>query len=394
MDIRAILITGVPSDPGPDGYPQTENFGGIPLTLFPLLGRPVLNRVADRLRSVGIDSISVLRASDSGSALLGSIAIEDARTSDLCWKDVQSENIWRAAEEVFEAQGQAGAELIILIRLGAYAEVELDPLIQFHLDQRNHITQVVGSDGPLDFFVLSTSRRNDAAFLFRNKLGKTRVQTEPFQTGGYVNRLRTPADLHALAFDSLMQKTSIQPVAEQVRPGIWVAAGARVDRNVRLVAPCYIGTLSRIRSGSLITRGSSIEHHCVVDRGSVVEASTLLPLSYLGGGLDLAYSVLGIKRIYSLKYCAELEVEDASLVSMLPSTSILRTLSHAANLLTFVPRQILQSLFGQRKRRESQIGSQCPSSETFDATTVAQPVTRDRTLPSRVVAGMREYGNQ
>jgi carbonic anhydrase/acetyltransferase-like protein (isoleucine patch superfamily) len=385
MDIRAILLTGVPSESDSD-CGASESFSRTPLSLLPVLGWPVLHRVAERLRSVGIEPISVLHAGDSGSALL-----EDSRTSDLSWKDVPSDQIWRAAEEAFEAQGQAGAELIIVIRLGAYAEVELDPLIQFHLDQRNHITQVVGSDGPLDFFVLSASRRNDAAFLFRHKLGNTRVQTEPFLTRGYVNGLRTPADLRALAFDSLMQKTSIQPVAEQIRPGIWVASGARVDRNVRLVAPCYIGTLSRIRSGSLITRGSSIEHHCVVDCGSVVEASTLLPLSYLGGGLDLAHSVLGSKRIYSVKHGAELEVEDASLVSTLPTTSIARTLNHAANLVTFVPRQIIQSLFGQRKQRESQINS---TSGTFDATVVAQPVIQDRTLPSSVVAGMREYGNQ
>jgi carbonic anhydrase/acetyltransferase-like protein (isoleucine patch superfamily) len=341
------------------------------------------------LRSVGIEPISVLHASDSGSALL-----EDARTTDLCWKEVPSDQIWRAAEEAFEAQGQAGAELIVVVRLGAYAEVELDPLIQFHLDQRNYITQVVATDGPLDFFVVSASRRNDAAFLFRHKLGNTRVQTERFQTRGYANRLRTPADLRALAFDSLMQKTSIQPVAKQARPGIWVASGARVDRHARLVAPCYIGTLSRIKAGSLITRGSSIEHHCVVDRGSVVEASTLLPLSYLGGGLDLAHSVLGSRRIYNAKHGAELEVEDASLVSMLPSTSILRTLNHAANLVTFIPRQIIQNFFGEHKQRESQIGSPCPGSESFGASAVAQPVTQDRTLPSRVVVGMREYGNQ
>lgn len=389
MDVRAILLTGIPAEPAATSCAATESFSGAPLSLLPVLGRSVLHRTAARLKSCGIDSISVLRANDSGCSL-----VEDPPHSELRWKDVPAEQIWRAAEEEFETLGQAGAELVILIRLGAYAEVEIDPLIQFHLDQRSHITQVAALDGPLDFFVLSASRRNDAAFLLRHKLGETRVKTLPFETRGYVNQLRSAADLRALAADSLMQKTSIQPVGKQIRPGIWVASGARIDHNVRLVAPCYIGTFSRIKSGSLITRGSCIEHHCVVDCGSAVESSTLLPLSYLGTGLDLTHSVVGSKRIFSVKHEAELQMEDAGLISTVPGTSMLRTLNHAANLITFVPRQIFQSLLGQPKQRESQIGSECSASGSFDASAIAQPISQDRSLPSSVVAGMREYGNQ
>ena len=387
MDIRAILLTGVPGENASNG--PAETFSGSPLSLLPVLGHSVLYRVSERLRCFGADSISVLRGIDSTPA-----SAEETPKYDLRWKDVPADQIWRAAEEEFEALGQGGAELVILIRLGAYAEVELDPLLQFHLDQRSYITQVAASDGLLDFFVLSASRRNDAAFLFRHKLGNTRTSTKPFLTHGYVNRLRTPADLRMLAGDSLMQKTSIQPVGEQIRPGIWVAPGARVNRNVRLVAPCYIGAFSRIRAGSLITRGSSIEHHCVVDCGSVVEASSLLPLSYLGTGLDLTNSVVGSKRIFGVRYGAELEVEDPTLLSALPSTSALRTLKHAANLVSFVPRQMVQGFFKQRKLRDSQIDSRCPTTGPFDATAVAQPVSQDARLSSTVVAGVREYGNQ
>ena len=393
MDIRAILLAGVPIDSDPtSGEARSaapEAFSGVPLSFLPLLGCPILRRITDRLRKSGIDSISVLRAAPSISPLL-----EDLRLSDPDCKEVPGDQLWRAAEEEFENLVQAGAELVILIRVGAYAEVELDPLIQFHLDQRSHITQVMAADGLIDFFVLSGSRRNDAAFLLRHSLRKTRVQTRPFETLGYVNRLQTPADLRALALDSLMKKTSIQPLGTEIRPGVWVARGARVNRDVRLVAPCYIGPSSKIRAGALITRGSSIEHHCVVDCGSVVEASTLLPLSYLGAGLDLTHSVLGSRRVFSVKHNAQLEVGDATLVSMLPNTSALRTLNHAANLITFVPRQIVRSLIGERRQRESQVDSKCPSPGSFDPGAVTRPVTQERALSSGVVAGMREYGNQ
>jgi carbonic anhydrase/acetyltransferase-like protein (isoleucine patch superfamily) len=276
-----------------------------------------------------------------------------------------------------------------VMRLGAYAEVEIDPLLQFHLDKRNHVTQVAGPEGALDFFVLSASRRNDAAFLFRNKLAKTRVLAPPFVTKGYVNALRSAADLRRLVQDAFALKTTIQPVGEEVRPGVWVANGAKIHRSVRLVAPCYVGAFSKVRAGALITRGSAIEHHSVVDCGSVVEASTLLPLSCLGAGLDLTYSVVGSKKIVSVKYGAELEVEDATLVSAVPSTSMLRTLSHAAGLLTFVPRQVVRGFSGS-KIRKTQLEAECPTG-SFDPSAVTHSVGQDRpALTSGVVARARE----
>jgi NDP-sugar pyrophosphorylase family protein len=394
MDVRAIVLTGVEvdsSNPMPLVNDSPETFSGIPHALLPVLGRSVLHHVVDRLKSAGVDSISVLNAADSSLPL-----IEEAKRPDLRWKDVPSTQLWRIAEEEFDELVQAGAEMVIVLRLGAYAEVEVDPLLQYHLDQRSHTTQVFAADGPLDFFVLCGSRRNDARFLLRNKLAKMRVQTQPYQTFGYVNRLQTVGDLRRLTLDSFLQKTSIQPQGQQIRPGIWVAEGAKVDRNVRLVAPCYVGSHARVRAGALITRGSSLEHHSMVDRGTVVEASTLLPLSYLGAGLDLVYSVVGFKRIASIRHSAQLEIEDASLVSVVPSTSALRTLDHAMNLVTFLPREIFSSMFSKRKLRKSQRALE-RMTPGFDGNAVAQTMTQERQqLTAGVVAntGVMKYGNE
>lgn len=393
MDVRAILVTGVPaetSDGSAPKRPSSEAFAGVPFFLLPILGQPLIQRFADRLIKSGIDSVTILNAAWSSSPLL-----VEARRGDLRWKDVAADEVWRVAEEEFNELVHGGAELVIVARLGAYCEIEVDSLLQSHIDGRNHITQVAAGDGPLEFFVLSGSRRNDAAFLFRNKLARMRVESKPFVIDGYVNRLRTTLDFRSLVVDSLTLRTRIQPCGEQVRPGIWMGAGARIDRGVRLVAPCYIGPHAKVRAGALVTRASSLEHHAVVDCGSVIEASTLLPLAYLGTGLDLMHSVVGFRRIASTKYAAEMEVEDTTLVSELPATSTLRTLAHAANLISFVPRQIIQSVFGgRRKLRETQLAPECPTAD-FDPSAVAHPVAKDRqALAPTVVAGMREYGNQ
>lgn len=386
MDLRAILVIGHP-EPLNEGITrtvETESFSGVPLAFLPVLGRPLLHRLADRLKRAGIDSIAVLNTGGCSSPL-----VEDAHRSDLKWKNVSAQQAWREAEEQFDEFVHSGADLVLLVRLGAYAEVEIDPLIQFHLDQRNHVTQVANENGALDFFVLSSSRRNDAAFLLRNKLAKMRVVAKPFMTHGYTNPLQNAADFRRLVLDSFSLKTSIEPVGEQVRPGIWIGTGARVHRSVRLVAPCYIGPYSKVRKGALITRGSAIEHHSVVDCGSVVEASTLLPLSYLGAGLDLAHSILGNKRIVSVKYGAELEVEDKSLVSAVPATSALRTLQDAASLAVFVPHQFIRSLVAGAKAKPRPAQVECPSG--FDAAAVTRPAVQEHpALTSGVIARVRE----
>src|SRR5262249_62380846 len=129
---------------------------------------------------------------------------------------------------------------------------------------------------------------------------------------------------------SVRVKIVIRSGGKQLRPGGLDGQGTRIERYVRLVATCYVGPLARVRSCSLITRGSSIEHHSVVDCGTVVEASTLLPLSYPGSGLDLVHSVVGLKRMSSVKYSAELETEDRSLVSVIPASSLWRTVHDAS----------------------------------------------------------------
>ena len=385
MDIRAILLIGNP-DPLDTAAcsADTESFSGLPLSLLPVLGKPLLHRFADRLKKAGVDSIAVINTGECSSPLA-----EDARRSDFKWKNVSAQQAWREAEEQFDEFVHSGADLVLLVRLGAYAEVEIDPLIQFHLDQRNHVTQVAKDDGALELFVLSSSRRNDAAFLIRNKLAKMRVAAKPFITHGYVTRLQNAADFRRLILDSFSLRTSIQPIGEQLRPGIWIGTGARVHRSARLVAPCYIGPYSKVRKGALITRGSSVEHHSVIDCGSVLEASTLLPLSYLGAGLDLTHSILGNKRIVSVKYGAELEVQDESLVAAVPATSAVRTLKDAANLAAFVPRQLIRSLVAGAKAKPAPVQVECPSG--FDAAAVTRPAVQEHAaLTSSVIARVRE----
>src|SRR5437764_2182014 len=117
---------------------------------------------------------------------------------------------------------------------------------------------------------------------------------------GHVSRLRTAADLRQLTADGLLARKAVKPLGREIQPGVWVGTGGRVQRGARLVAPCYVGAHARVRSAAVLTRATAIEHHAEVDCGTVVEGATVLPFSYVGAGLDVAYSIVGYRKIAPL----------------------------------------------------------------------------------------------
>ena len=102
------------------------------------------------------------------------------------------EQLWQAAEEEFQRCAEDGAELVVVLRMGPYVEVDYEEMIQHHLDRRSCVTRAVDKEkSALDLFVLSASARQDAAELFQSRLQHLRRESEPFPVKGYVNRLQT-----------------------------------------------------------------------------------------------------------------------------------------------------------------------------------------------------------
>jgi len=253
---------------------------------------------------------------------------------------VPAERLWRAAENAFHESGQGSADVVLLIRMGAYVELDVEKLVQVHLEGQHRVTRAVADGLPLDVFCVYGSRRNDAASIFRSQFGGCRGQWTPLLHEGYINMLGDSRDLRQFAVDVLTLKTETRPAGEEIRPGIWVAPQAAVEKGARLVAPAFVGTSARIRSGAVVTRCTTIEHHSEVDCGTVIENSTLLPYSSVGAGLDLAHSVAGMGRIANLRRGAIVEISDASLFGLVSAHGGRRFWSAAAEF----PRRLWQAI--------------------------------------------------
>lgn len=395
MDVRAIILVGTSKgtqnalDGSGTSFEQLADgtISGIPIALLPLFGRSLVSRMADRLIESGVDSVSILSTRQ--------VLDQKPLPPQVCWKNESPENIWRAAEDELAELAQRGAEVVLLLRMGCYVELNLDNLLQFHIDQRSRVTQVSDAAGPLDYFVISSSRRNDAAHLFRTRLTNSRVPVREFHFSTYVNRLGHPRDFRQIAFDSFNLKTSIRPGGKEIRPGVWKEDGAKIDRGARVIAPAYIGASSRIRASALVTRCSVIEHHCLIDCGTAVDNSTVLPFSHMGPALDLCNSILSLQHITNLTRNVLVTIEDPNLVRSVSQTASVRLLEHTAELISYLPRQIWRGLSGVEGPKPVSIAETTNvDMQHYEPPLVGECARQDSKVFETDLAVVRRYGNQ
>lgn len=344
MDVKAILVVGNPEFAGATNTQLPETFSGLPFALCDVLGKTVLARTVQRLQRFGISQIVSVCEHEIFSSL-------DPKLVNECHIVCDGRGLWRCAESVFNDFVQKGAELVLVIRLGAYAELDYEDFIQFHLERHGRATVAVDARGyRIGTVGLCASRRNDAAFLFRHNLERFRVPCQQYEFRGYVNRLITPGDFRQLAVDALLQRNHLQPVGREIRPGVWAGTAARIHPRARIVAPAYIGDHARLRASAVITRLSAVEHHAVIDCGTVIENTSVAPYTYVGAGLDLNYSVVSNNRIASLHRNVEVEIKDPKLVSTISASAPLRVVREATALAAFLPKQVFRGMFAKSPR--------------------------------------------
>ena len=386
MDIRGILLANSEQN-------VAENQAlGIPLATLDVAGKSTLQRMAERLQQYGISSVS---------AVVEAVPSSGVRNfglpSDVTCVSAAPDRFWRTAESVFNDMAQSGAELVILIRLGAYAEVDFEKQVQFHIDRKERVTRMASDEQMLEIFCISASRRNDAASLFRTQLAHCRSECPVLQHDGYVNPLATARDLRQFAIDILTRQAQTCAAGKEIKPGVWSAPGALIEKGARVLAPAFVGSLARIRSGAVITRCSSVERHAEVDCGTVVENSTVLPFSYVGAGLDLAHSIAGMGSIVNLHRDVTVTIADRKLLGSTSVAAGKRFVTSAAEAITYLPKLAFHGIFAANKAQKADLQTTLRKTTPALGTaagfeTSACDTETSHKFPNMVVA--RRYGHQ
>ncbi len=292
---------------------------GIPLVCVEVLGLSVVARLVEELRRAGIGMVSVLGNISSSSFGFDSAARIEPSSIQPC----STEEAWQGATQELLTHKESGAEAIMVVRAGAYVDLDLKDCFQFHREHGQAVTRAFDQEGPLDVWIIDPLKIWDPTKIpdLGELSGTMNILSalfaaEPIQylVRGYVNRLQYPRDLRRLVVDSLTSRSRLRPLGFESRPGVWIDESAQVHHDARIVAPAFVGHGARIAEQCLITRCSNVESNCQIDYGTVVEDSSILSNSYVGIGLDLSHSIVDGNNLLNLERGVTMEIADPCVI--------------------------------------------------------------------------------
>ena len=318
MELGAIIIVGRNTG---KNVPPSRNGGrntisatspAAPIVCWDLLGQSVLRRTVSQLRMGGVQLISVL---DSGTP---------PHSSTL--------QPWERAVIDY---ARSGVEQILLIDLNAYTETNVYELMKFHRDSRGPVTNVADDRGLLGITVLSASAlANDDEDLSR-RLSALSSCSSTFEYSGFVHRLSSPADYRQLVQSALAGMCNAGPEAREIQPGVWIGEGARVHSSVRVLGPCFLGAKTRVKAGGVIAPGAAVERDCEIDCGTVIEAASILPRTYVAPGLRISNAVVQGSRFVHLGRKIEVELGTTGLLGSMDNRTSRRILDTLGSVFAF-----------------------------------------------------------
>jgi NDP-sugar pyrophosphorylase family protein len=294
-----------------------RNFSQQPTALTEVAGRTILEHVARHLRRSGITEIEVIARDEAGDII------------SACLLELR-----QAAAE--------GIDLAFVIDVSQYAEVNWEAAVAHHLQHSQRLTPIhTATNGSIRALIVTPALITDP---FDPAMWQRRALPHRMGPEEYFAPLDSPRGLRQLASAALHGVCSLEINGKEIRPGIWIGEHARIEKGARLVAPVYIGRRSRVRAGAVITRGSAIEQHCLIDCGTVIEDSSVLPFTELGPGLDSRHAIVGEHAIFSLEREVAVAIADGKIIRQRPHGAVARVLGSAARLAAYLPQSIIQGL--------------------------------------------------
>lgn len=266
-----------------------------PLAQLEILGRSVLDRAVDNLKAAGLASVSVI----------------DTRDGLFDTKRNAASDLWQSATRTVIAMKEQRFDTLLIAAFGAHVEFRPQEMVRFRRQESASVVRACDEQGELPVWVMALSEFPVGAEL---KDYLEEIRPVPFPIHGYVNRLESLFDLRTLVADSLSSRCNLRPAGFEVKPGVWMAPGAQVERGARIVAPAFIGREVKVAEQCLVTRCSDLESNSQIDYGTVVEASSVLSDTYVGIGLDLSHSVVDGSHLENLRHEVTLEISDEAIL--------------------------------------------------------------------------------
>ncbi len=284
-----------------------------PLACQEIIGQSVLERMIGRLQNAGIRDISVITDGHPAGPL-----------SSMLRKDRKVEVVESRADRWFakhsKQQSWAG-ETILVLKLGGYVEFNAADLLRLHQENHHNVTRAHHNAGPLDIWAVSIPTDGQPELNLSWLTHSARSTAYPVP--GYVRQLHRHCDLRQLAVDMLLGRCAAKPEGREIRPGVWIASGARVHSRARIVAPAYVGGETTVGAYAVITRCSNLERCCDIGSGTHIAGSSICSGTRVGRGLFVSESIVDGGGLLHLRKNALVKVTDGRLLGRtIPSREV------------------------------------------------------------------------
>ncbi|MDE2490579.1 MAG: NDP-sugar synthase, partial [Elusimicrobia bacterium] len=125
------------------------------------------------------------------------------------------------------------------------------------------------------------------------KLLKMKKPLYAYETDAYWCDVGNLAEYRRCQIDTLDRRAQVNIPGVEVRKGVWVEAGAAIDRKARLQAPVLIGKGARIAAGATVGPYSVIGDRARIGAGAVLDRCILFDNVTVGDGVRLTNCIIG-----------------------------------------------------------------------------------------------------
>jgi hypothetical protein len=205
-----------------------------------------------------------------------------------------------------------GVERLLLIKLKSYAEMDLADLFRFHRERRNPVTEAYDAHGRLGVSLLDRAafRASEENYADSHETDAGRV---PYPFHGYAKRILAAKERQELVGDALTGACAMRPFGTEIRDQVWIGEDVVLADSARVIGPTYIGAGTVVRAGATIGPFASVERDCMIDCGTTVERSTVLPDTYLAPGLLIRNALVDGQYLEDLSWGAVADLQPAGL---------------------------------------------------------------------------------
>ncbi len=301
LDIRTVVLVG-----GQD-FGRSPLAAHLPVALWPIADKPVLQRLLDHLADEGIDSATVCCAKDV-SAAVERVCTESRLSVTLVTEELTS----GTAGCVRDAVASDPGELLVLFSAGIAAPPRMQGLIEAHRAGGAELTMAFnpgGEDGseygaPAEIYVCQPSILShipaggysdikEAVIPSVLQTGRVHPMALPQEVGNFRDRNGYLRALHVFLRNKVCSRGD-SPIPEHSEEALVLkGTDVFVHPAARIYGPVVIGKQAQILEGAVVIGPAMIGQSAVLGEGSVIVRSALWAGAVAGAHCEVRESIVG-----------------------------------------------------------------------------------------------------